>query len=403
MNGIREIFKKEVVRIFKDKKMVFSVFILPVAIMVGIMYLMGNVVSNMMDDIEEHQSIVYVQNQPESFQAFLDGAKLDIELNEVTENRKQVENDILNGNADLLLEFPGNFDREIADYKVGDAVPQVKAFYNPSEDYSDAAYNKIAMGALESYRQMLLAGRVGDLSQLTIFTVNSDNEEMVIQDDQKANGKALGMMLPYFVTILLFAGAMGIGTDMIAGEKERGTMSSLLVTPIKRSSIIFGKVFALMTISGLSSIVSVVAMVVSMPILTKAMTGEASDSMMIEFTPQQILMMGALLVALAFLYSTIIALVSVFAKTIKEASSYVMPVYMLVLVVGLLTMYMSGDPDPVAFYIPIYNSAIVLKGILSQEVTMAQYGITLAITFGTGLVLTGVIAKAFESERVMSA
>lgn len=138
MNGIREIFKKEVVRIFKDKKMVFSVFILPVAIMVGIMYLMGNVVSNMMDDIEEHKSIVYVQNEPESFQAFLDSAKLDIELNEVTDNRKQVEYDILNGNADLLIEFPLNFEQLIADYKVGDEVPQVKAFYNPSEDYSDA-------------------------------------------------------------------------------------------------------------------------------------------------------------------------------------------------------------------------------------------------------------------------
>lgn len=403
MNGIREIFKKEVVRIFKDKKMVFSVFILPIAIMVGIMYLMGNVVSNMMNDIEEHKPIVYVQNQPESFQAFLDSAQLGVEIEKVSDNRKQVEDDILNGNADLLIEFPENFDQMIADYKVGDEVPQVKAFYNPSEDYSDAAYNKIAMGALESYRQTLLAERVGDLSQLAVFTVNSDNEEMIIQDDQKASGKTLGMMLPYFVTVLLFAGAMGIGTDMIAGEKERGTMASLLVTPIKRSSIIFGKVFALMAVSGLSSVVSVVAMVVSMPILANAMTGGAAESLKIEFTVQQIFMMGMLLVALAFLYSTIIALVSVFAKTVKEASSYVMPVYMVVLIVGLLTMYMSGDPNPTAFYIPIYNSAIVLKGILSQEVTIAQYGITLAITLGAGLVLTGVIAKAFESEKVMSA
>ena len=79
---------------------------------------------------------------------------------------------------------------------------------------------------------------------LTVFTVNSDNPDMVIQDEEKAGGKVLGMMLPYFVTILLFAGAMGIGTDMVAGEKERGTMASLLVSPIKRSSIVLGKVFA---------------------------------------------------------------------------------------------------------------------------------------------------------------
>lgn len=107
--------------------------------------------------------------------------------------------------------------------------------------------------------------------------------------------------------------------------------------------------------------------------------------------------------ALAFLYSTIIAIVSVFAKTIKEAGSYVMPVYMIVLVVGMLTMYMTGDVKPSSYYIPIYNSAIVLKQILTQEVTMAQYGITLVITLGAGLILTGIIAKAFESEKVMSA
>lgn len=272
-----------------------------------------------------------------------------------------------------------------------------------SEDYSDAAYDKIAMGTLESYRQTLLAGRVGDLSQLSVFTVNSDNKEMIIQDDSKAGGKALGTMLPYFVTILLFAGAMGIGTDMIAGEKERGTMASLLVTPIKRSSIIFGKVFALMALSGLSSIISTVAMVVCMPILSESMSGGKSAGLDMNLSVQQIVMLGGLLVVLAFLYSTIIAIVSVFAKTVKEASSYVMPVYMIVLVVGILTMYMTGEVEASAYYIPIYNSAIVLKQILTQEVTMAQYGITLVITLGTGLILTGVIAKAFESEKVMSA
>lgn len=276
MSGIGEIFKKEIVRIFKDKKMVLSVFVLPVAVMVGVMYLMGNIVSNMQDDIKEHTSIVYIQNEPESLKGFLENAGLDAKIKTVDGNRKQAEDDILNGNADLLLEFPENFDKLTEGYKAGDAVPQVTPYYNPSEEYSNAAYNKIALGTLEAYRQTLLAKRVGDLSQLAVFTVNSDSEETIIQDDNKAGGKALGTMLPYFVTLMLFAGAMGIGTDMIAGEKERGTMASLLVSPIKRSSIIFGKVFALMAISGLSSVVSTIAMVVCMPILSKGMMGEKS-------------------------------------------------------------------------------------------------------------------------------
>ncbi len=405
MKEIGEIFRKEIFRVFKDKKMLLSVFVLPVVLMVGLMYLMSNVMTNMMDDIDSHKSIVYVQNEPESFRNFRGENAFDADVRGIDGamyDRQQAETDILNGDADLLIEFPENFDAMITDYETGGEVPQVKAFYNPSEDYSSAAYSEIAQGALEVYRQTLLAGRVGNLEQLAVFTMNTDSEEMVIQDENKAGGKALGMMLPYFVTLMLFAGAMSIGTDMIAGEKERGTMASLLVSPVKRSSIIFGKVFALMSISGLSSVVSTIAMVVCMPIVSKAMTGETTSGLDMNLSIQQIVMLGVLLVAVAFLYSTIIALVSVFAKTIKEASSYIMPVYIIVLVVGIMTMYMSGEVQQSAYYIPIYNSAIVLRGILAQEVTFAQFGIACVTTLAAGLVLTGIIAKAFESEKVMA-
>lgn len=225
---------------------------------------------------------------------------------------------------------------------------------------------------------------------------------MIIQDDEKASGKAIGMMLPYFITILLFAGAMGIGTDMIAGEKERGTMASLLVSPVKRSSIVLGKVFSLMAISGISSLIYVIAMVVCAPLMMKSMVGSGADSLNINLSVQQVVMLGALLVAIAFLYSSIIALISVFAKSTKEASTYVMPVYMLVLIVGLVTMFTTGDPTQTDYYIPLYNSALVMKGILGQNVTMLQYGITLIETLAIGGVLLGVIVRAFRSEKVMN-
>ena len=389
------------VRVFKDGKMVLSIFVLPVALMIGLMYLMGNVMTNMQDDIAAHQSVFYIKDEPASFQKFRMDAKLEGEVRKV-KDEKQVKEAIRDGEADLLLVFPEQFDAKVTGYQEGDELPQIQAYYNPSEEYSGAAYNEIVEGALEIYRQTLLGERIGDLEQLMIFTVNSDEEEMVIQDEEKASGKALGMMLPYFVTLMLFAGAMSIGTDMIAGEKERGTMASLLVSPVKRSSIIFGKVFALMTISGLASIVSTVAMIVCMPILGTSMLGQSASGLEMTMDAGQVLMLGTLLVAIAFLYSTMIALVSVFAKTVKEANSLVMPVYILVLAVGIMTMYITGEPSPSAYYIPIYNSALVLKGIFTHEVTGVQFGITLCTTLAIGLVLTGVIAKAFESEKVMA-
>jgi len=403
MNGIKQIFGKEMARIFKDKKMVFSVFFLPVLIMVLIMTIISGLITNMEDDIESHEAVVYVANEPSSFEAFLGESRQEFKAKRIDGGgMEKAKEDILEGRADLIIEFPDSFESAVRDYEPGMAVPQVKTYYNPSEDYSKAAYEEISGSVLEAYRQTLLAGRVGDLTQLTVFTVNSDNDEMIIQDDDKASGKAIGMMLPYFITILLFAGAMGIGTDMIAGEKERGTMASLLVSPVKRSSIVLGKVFSLMTISGISSLIYVIAMVVCAPLMMKSMTGSGADGLNINLSVQQVVMLGALLVAIAFLYSSIIALISVFAKSTKEASTYVMPAYMLVLVVGLLTMFTTGDLTQTDYYIPLYNSALVMKGILGQNVSMLQYGITLIETLVIGGVLLGVIVKAFQSEKVMN-
>ncbi|MCQ5201491.1 ABC transporter permease [Mordavella massiliensis] len=404
MNGIKQIFGKEMARIFKDRKMVFSVFLLPVLIMVVILTIISNLAENMEEDLEEHQEIVYIQNQPETFQAFLESGEYDYDLKEVKNDgqRKQAEDEILQGTADLIIEFPENFDSAISQYESGDEIPQIKTYYNPSEDYSAQAYQEISGGTLEAYRQVLLAGRMGNAEATIVFTVNSDNDRMEIQDEDKASGKALGLMLPYFITILLFAGAMGIGADMIAGEKERGTMASLLVAPIKRTSIVLGKVFALMVISGISSLIYVAVMVICMPLMMRSMTGTSGGSLNLQMDVEQTVMLAFLLVAIAFLYAAIVALISVFAKTTKEATSYIMPVYMLVLVIGLLTMFQTGTPDPSRYYIPIYNSALALQGILAKDITVMQYIVTLAETLVVGGVLTACIARAFKSEKVMA-
>ena len=234
----------------------------------------------------------------------------------------------------------------------------------------------MAGGCLEVYRQALLSERVGDMQSLTVFTVNSDNPDMVIQDEQKAGGKALGMMLPYFVTILLFAGAMGLGTDMVAGEKERGTMASMLVAPIKRSSIVLGKVFALMIISGISSVVYVAVMVGFLP---QMMGAYGSEGLGLSLEVGQVLMMAFLLIAIAFLYSGIIVLI--------------MPVYMLILILGIATMFTTQNIENWYYAVPVFNTALALQGILTGDVSVMQYAVTLAETLILGMILITVMAK----------
>ena len=352
----------------------------------------------MENDVKSHAPIVYLQSAPEGVEQYLKAYNEKMDLRTMDDEQKVTE-EIRDGSADLWIAFPQDFLEQIEVYKTGDEIPQIKVYYNPSEEYSQAAYEGVAGGCLEVYRQALLSERVGDMQSLTVFTVNSDNPDMVIQDEQKAGGKALGMMLPYFVTILLFAGAMGLGTDMVAGEKERGTMASMLVAPIKRSSIVLGKVFALMIISGISSVVYVAVMVGFLP---QMMGAYGSEGLGLSLEVGQVLMMAFLLIAIAFLYSGIIVLISVFAKDTKEASSYIMPVYMLILILGIATMFTTQNIENWYYAVPVFNTALALQGILTGDVSVMQYAVTLAETLILGVILITVIAKAFESEKVMA-
>ncbi len=398
MREIRLICKKELSRVLTDRKMLFSVFLLPAIIMVVVMNVMTSFSKNLENDVKSHAPIVYLQSAPEGVEQYLKAYNEKMDLRTVDDEQKVTE-EIRDGSADLWIAFPQDFLEQIEVYKTGDEIPQIKVYYNPSEEYSQAAYEGVAGGCLEVYRQALLSERVGDMQSLTVFTVNSDNPDMVIQDEQKAGGKALGMMLPYFVTILLFAGAMGLGTDMVAGEKERGTMASMLVAPIKRSSIVLGKVFALMIISGISSVVYVAVMVGFLP---QMMGAYGSEGLGLSLEVGQVLMMAFLLIAIAFLYSGIIVLISVFAKDTKEASSYIMPVYMLILILGIATMFTTQNIENWYYAVPVFNTALALQGILTGDVSVMQYAVTLAETLILGMILITVIAKAFESEKVMA-
>lgn len=402
MNGLKTVMGKELTRVFKDKKMVFSMFILPVLLIIGIYALIFSLIDSKMDDIEKHDSIVYVQNAPEGFQAFVDTLDVNTTITylKASDDLQPVKDQILNGDTDLLLVFPETFTADITN-KDQVIVPQIKTFYNPSEDYSAQARDTYLANVLEPYRLSLLSEKFGDLNKVSMFSIDSDNPDSVIQDDEKASGKVLGTLLPYFVTLLLFAGAMGLGVDVIAGEKERGTLSSLLLSPVKRSNIVMGKLMALGLMSILSAIVYMVSMIVAFPIAMNSMADEDTISeISLSFTPTQIIQFVILMFGVVLMYVAIIAVIAVFAKSVKEATTYVSPAYILVLVAGMVTMYKDSS-SLVEYAIPLYNSSVAFKGILTREITTPEFLLTVVSTYAFAAILVAVITKAFNSEKVM--
>ncbi|MBR4541487.1 MAG: ABC transporter permease [Lachnospiraceae bacterium] len=409
MSGMSIILKKELKRVFGDKKLVFSMFILPAIIMIALYGIMGFMIGKMNSDIEDNVNKVYVVNADDRMKNAITASGFDktndiTYLNEADFKAKEQDfrDEVLNGDVQLIVYMDKDFDQKFTSYSDSSSpVPQIKLSYNTTENYSQNTYGMFATGVLEIYRTGLLQERVGSLDMLNVF----DLEDDIIEKEEKANSRFISMMLPYMIVIMLFAGAMSVGVDAMAGEKERGTLVSMLLSPVKRTSIAAGKIVAMMILSGLSAIVYVVSMMVAVPVMSAMGGGEsemAGGFGGLSLSLVEGLQLAAIMLALVFLFVAVISFMAIRAKDTKAASSLISPIYIVVMVAGMLTMFMSGKEVPVYRYlIPVYGNAVAIKDICNGELLAANFLASLAGTVIIAIILTIGIAKAFDDEKIM--
>lgn len=401
---LMNVIKKELKRVFSDRRLVFSSFIMP-AVMIFVLYsFMGSMLSNQKSDVEEHQTNVYVQNAPEGFEQFADNQDLNINIDYIGpgDDIATIKEDIKIGDVDLLVQFEEGFLDKVKGYDQFDAPPQVKTFYNPTEDYSQKGRSTFVSTILSNYQRELLAERFGNESYAVAFDIDRNKAESIVVDEQKASGQGISNILPMLIAIILFSGAMGIGIDTIAGEKERGTMSTLLLTPAKRETIALGKIIGLGIVAIISATTSFIAILASLPSSSNVLTGESSMNLgAIRFTPLQMVQLLVIMLTLVAIFVGLISLISVRARTVKEAGTYIAPVYMVVMIAAFSTLFGSGADELYQFAIPIYGSVSAIKASLAFDLTMNQFLVSALSALITSLILIKLITMTFNDEKVM--
>jgi sodium transport system permease protein len=194
----------------------------------------------------------------------------------------------------------------------------------------------------------------------------------------------------------LISGAIGVCSESIAGEKERGTIATLLVTPVKRSNLVIGKIAALGVVSIASAFVSFLGLVLSLPKLVGASFSLATYGL-----PAMLLLLLVVVVTSLF-FTTILTIISTYARSVKEATSLALPLTMIVMVTGITGMASgSGTPESYMYLIPIYNSIQVFNGILNLSFNVWNIVVTIIsnlIFVGVGVYL---LTKMFDSEKIM--
>jgi sodium transport system permease protein len=385
MSKIFVVLKKELRRFFTDRRMLTSIF-LP-GILIFIIYsLLGGVVTDMMSQQITDYS-VHIENEPTEFSMIFDVSDWNVEKNKEVLTKDEAISKISEGSLDLYIIYEEDFYNKILAYDttLGKA-PDVEIYYNSTIDSSYALYNYVTTYLSQIEAQ--LANK---------FDVNTDlniNYDMATEED--ISTKIIGMILPFILMTFLISGAMGICSESIAGEKERGTIATLLVTPVRRSDLVIGKIAALGITTMASAFVSFLGLILSLPKL-------AGADFSIDYYgvgPLAILLLVVVVTALFF--TTILTIVSTYAKSVKEATSLSGPLTIIVMVVGMSGMMAtSANTNLWMYLIPIYNSIQSFTGILNDSINIFAIIITVISNLayiGLGVFL---LTKMFNSEKIM--
>ncbi len=384
------IMRKELMRFFLDKKLVMNCILLP-GLMIFVMYtFMGQAMESFTQVEDDYKASVHVVNLPDSIEGMLDSADI-MEVEEITAEKIEADKALLQQEElDLLVVFPEDFDAQVAVYETasGETAPNVEMYYNSVSNESSVAYDMMddMLGQYEN-------------SMTNKFDINNADKEYNMASEKDMMGTMFSTLLPMLLLTFLYSGCISVAPESIAGEKERGTITTMLVTPMKRSSLAMGKIAALAIIALLSGLSSTIGTVVSMP----SIMGSASEGINANvYGVGEYTMLGITILSTVVFLITIISIISAFAKSVKEAQTAVSPLMIIVLVVGITAMFGTGAKEGIAYYlIPLYNSVQAMIGIFSFEIVPMNIVVTFISNIVYSLAGVFVLAKMFNSEKIM--
>ncbi len=392
------IIKKEFARFFGDRQLIFTALIMPGLLIYLIYSFMGTGIESMIQEGANDNVTLRVENMPESIAPMFDGAD-SLNINVLPSPFIQKDIDLLedkNLNT-VLMRFPAGFDTLLATYdpQSGEPAPNIEIYYNSTNNATQRVYTMLT--------SMLTAFEESICNRFDINRVDELNEEETSFDqatDDNIGAMIWSKILPMLILMMLFSGVMAIAPSAIAGEKERGTIATLLVTPMRRNELALGKIISLSGIALLSGISSFIGIALSLP---KMIQGDVDTSALgFHYTTGDYFVLLLTILAAVLIMASAVSLLSALAKDVKNAGTMVLPLMLVVMLCGLLPMFQNGASESILIYlIPFYNSIEVMTAVFAHEVMWQPVFVTL----GANIIYTGIavwgLTRMFNSEKIM--
>lgn len=381
------IARKELARFFSSKVSAAIAIVLPGLLIYGMWSIMGVALTDMMSVDEDEPITISAVNLPEVVAVVAEGTQFEFIDYGSLPPADEMKGLIEEGAVLAFAVFPEGFEEAVASYNPATqaSAPQVEVYFDSSDTASYNAYSSFAL-LLDAFES----------SMSNRFDINAGEESYDLSDKRDRAAMVMVSIVPMVLLVLLFSGCMSIAAESVAGEKERGTLATLLATPIRRSDIALGKVLALSLIGLAMALSSTIGIFASLPNLTQ---GGLDISV---YGPGDYALLALVIASTTLLIIAVMTIVSAIAKSTKEAQLFLTPLMVIVIAIGLVGMF-GGEAasDTWLYLIPFYNSMQCMIAIFMFEMSAANCILCIASNLVYTIAGIVVLQRMFRSEKLM--
>ena len=386
MRDVIAIIKKEMYRFFTDKRMVISSIILP-GVLIYIAYsVMGGAMMKSGTVDEDYVPTVYTENMPDEMSVLFEA--LECNIKPVDESGVDAAKaDIVNQKADCLVCFPDEFSINLTAPQA--EFPNVEVYFISTSPSSLSTYTVIT-NALNAYES----------SFVNLFDVNGIKDGEINYDlttKEDTNSKLWSSFLPMVLIMLIFSGCISFAPDSFAGEKDRGTIATLLVTPLSRKSLAVGKVVSLSVFALLNGLSSFIGTVLAIP----KMVGDTMDISASVYGIKEYACLLLVIFSSVIFIISILSIISAISKTAKEAASMCSPLMIGATLLGTITNMQYDMSAPSWRLIPVLNSILCINDILEFNISTMNIVITCISNILFAVIFVCILTKLLNSEKIV--
>ncbi|MEA1973871.1 MAG: ABC transporter permease subunit/CPBP intramembrane protease [Candidatus Cloacimonadota bacterium] len=392
LSKIFTIYKKEMLDIFRDKRTLITSIILPIVLYPFIMIGYTSIISRQETKLEEKGVKIGIENSINNFTTKLIQDSISVIDNlEIIQESQTYQNMFEQNKIDAIIkiyesEKIDNFDRFV-----------VKIIYDASNDESKLAYDKI-VSKLKSIELDLVRIRLQKLeiseNILEVIDVEKDNQA----SKEKMFGFMMGKILPYILIMMLISGGAVVSSDLVAGEKERKTLETLLVSAATRTQLVVGKYLTIITISLITLLLNLFSIYLSF----KHLVGQANINMSDFNMPfQNFVLVFLIMLPLVTFFAAILLSISTYSRNMKEAGTYLTPIMMVSMMMSLISSLPGVKMSFGMALIPVVNFALLFKDIMMSDFSVFYFFVTIIWTIILDVIAIYISIQLFKNESVL--